>query len=415
MALKVLMFGWEFPPHNSGGLGVACKGLVKGLSREGVNITFVLPRRVETDMSDAKFLFADIKNVDVVEVGSSLRPYVTPEGYARVWSHEEDDKIYGNTLAEEVYRYARKAREIALREDFDLIHAHDWLSFLAGIEAKRATGKPLVIHVHATGWDQCGGGNIDPTIYAIEQRGMQEADCIIAVSNWTKRVMVEHYGVPESKIKVVHNGIDAEDYDRVQVPKIEAFKRAGYKAVLFVGRITIQKGPDYFIKLARRVLEFAPKTIFVMSGSGDMEAQVMREAAAYGVSDKFVFTGFLRGKELQAVYQMADIYILPSVSEPFGITPLESLLNGTPVLVSKQSGVSEVLTHALVADFWDIDSMTDQVLSVLEHDSLRGTLRENGKQNILGITWKSAAEKCKLVYESMMEHFSGLQSAHGAL
>jgi glycogen(starch) synthase len=411
MALKVLMFGWEFPPHNSGGLGVACQGLVKGLSREGMEITFVLPRRIETANSSARILFADVSNVDIVEVNSRLVPYVNTESYARAWSESENDYNYGATLIEEVRRYGRKGAEIARREKFDLIHAHDWLSFLAGTEAKKATGKPLILHVHATEWDRTGG-NMNGEIYDIERYGMENADQIVAVSMWTKNIIVEHYGISPEKIDVVHNGIDAEDFEEEgEIPQIKAFKNAGYKTVLFVGRMTIQNGPDYFVKLAKRVLEFAPKTIFIMSGSGDMETNVMSAAASLGISDKIIFVGFLRGKELRATYQMADLFIMPSVSEPFGITPLESLLNGTPVLVSKQSGVAEVLKHSLTADFWDIDDMADKALCVLENDSLHDLLQSNGQKNLLELTWQQAAEKCKIVYQNVMHKFSELKHA----
>lgn len=402
MKLKVLMFGWEFPPHNSGGLGVACKGLVSALAREGTEVTFVLPKKVEVDTpAGARMVFANVKNVEVVEVSSTLLPYTTEEGYERAWKKTENDGVYGSTLFEEVHRYGQKGREIALREDFDIIHAHDWLSFLAGVEAKKATGKPLVLHVHATEWDR-SGGTMNPRVFELERYALSYADCIATVSEWTKQVLHDRYDVPKEMVEVVHNGVE-EPESAENIPEIQAYRDLGYKTVLFVGRITIQKGPDYFIKLAKRVTEYRPKTVFVMSGSGDMEAQMIREAAELGISDKIIFTGFLRGAELRAVYQMADLFVMPSVSEPFGITPLESILNGTPVLISKQSGVSEVLKHSLTADFWDIDDMADKVLSALANDCLCQTLLTNGRENVRGINWKLAALKCTGVYRRLLD------------
>jgi glycosyltransferase involved in cell wall biosynthesis len=242
-------------------------------------------------------------------------------------------------------------------------------------------------------------------VYDIERAGMHAADRVVTVSGFTRDIVVAKYGVPYSKVTVVHNGIDSFDYNRDTPthPSFAALKKDGSKIVLFVGRITIQKGPDYFVKMAKGVLEHAPKTYFVVSGSGDMERQMMQEAAHLGMSSRFIFTGFLRGEELNAVYRAADLYIMPSISEPFGITPLESLIHGTPVLISKQSGVSEVISHALKVDFWDIREMTNKVVAVLEHSSLHGTLRDNGRGEVEHVTWKAAAEKCATLYRTFLE------------
>lgn len=401
MVVKVLMFGWEFPPNNSGGLGVACKGLVDALSEMGTEITFVLPRQVSVEQTQARMMFAGVEHLDVEEIPSPMFPYANSESYRRVWEHlDEHRHIYAGALPEEIRRYGQEGAKVAEQSEFDVIHAHEYLSFLAGVEAKKSSGKPLVLHVHATEWDR-SGGNVNPELYELERYGFEHADRIVAVSNWTKQVILDQYGVSADRIEVVHNGI-AQIESGGEVPAIRAFKEAGYQAVLFVGRMTIMKGPDYFVDLAKRVLAFRPKTIFVISGSGDMEAQIMEQAARSRISDKVIFTGFLRGGELRSVYQMADLYVLPSVSEPFGLTPLESVMNGTPVLLSKQSGISEVLTHALSANFWDVDDMTDQVCSVLDHQTLKDTLVSNGAKNVADITWTQSAKRCLEVYEAVL-------------
>lgn len=398
MALRVLMFGWEFPPHNSGGLGTACFGLTKALSRTA-DVIFVLPKKVSVNSDFAKMIFANQKSIRIRNIDTLLYPYLTAEKYNEEYRAVNDD-VYGSSLMAEVKRYASKAATIAKSERFDVIHAHDWLAYPAGIEAKKATGKPLVVHVHATEFDRTGGNGVNEAVQSIERAGLAAADAVIAVSEWTKNILVSKYGIPPEKITVVHNGIDLGDKKRTR-PCIRELKKAGNKIVLFVGRITLQKGPDYFIRTAKRVLQFRPNTLFIVSGSGDMEYQMIRQAADEGISDKVFFAGFLRGDDLDSVYQAADLYIMPSISEPFGITPLEAISNGTPVLISKQSGVSEVLSHALKADFWDIDDMADKIISTLDHSSLHENLRDNGYKEIQKSSWPVAAEKCVNVYNEV--------------
>src|SRR3989344_3160483 len=400
MSIKVLMFGWEFPPHNSGGLGTACFGLTRALAREDVEVLFVLPKRVAVTAEYARLLFADEGTIRIQEVASSLTPYVTASRYSEEFGRI-GDSLYGPTLFDEVRRYALRAREIAAREQFDIIHAHDWLSFLAGLAAKEVSGKPLVLHMHATEFDRTGGQGVNSDVYAIEQRAMQAADKIIAVSNYTKQKIVEQYGIHPEKVSVVHNGIDVEDYTH-QIERLETLRANGNKVVLFTGRLTVQKGPEYFIRAAKRVLYFCPNTLFVIAGSGDMEYRLMQEAASLGISDRVLFVGFVRGAELDALYRTADLFVMPSVSEPFGITPLESVINCTPVLLSKQSGVAEVLTHALKADFWDTDELANKMVSVLEHDALQSTLSSYGSAEVHGLTWKRAAEKCVSIYHDLL-------------
>jgi glycosyltransferase involved in cell wall biosynthesis len=394
------MFGWEFPPHNSGGLGVACQGLTRAMAARGIEIVFVMPKKIDVAAPWARFVFAD-SGVEARAVNSSLKPYVTGNGYARAL---HDAAIYGVSLLQEVRRYALLGGQIAQEERFDVIYAHDWLSFGAGVEAKRVSGKPLIVHVHATEFDRCGGPmGINEEVYEIEKEGMRAADRIIAVSQFTKDLIMREYGVPESKIKVVHNGID--ELGESQGPnrlRLAALKASGYSIVLFLGRVTLQKGPDYFLRAARSVLEREPRTVFFMSGSGDMERQIMDMAAQFGISDRVLFTGFLRGHDRTEVYKAADLFVMPSVSEPFGITALEAMKSGTPVLLSKQSGAAEAVKHALKVDFWDVDEMTNKIAAVLRHKGLRQTLSEHGKHEASRLTWEDAAGKVENVLQETL-------------
>ncbi len=390
------MFGWEFPPHNSGGLGTACEGLTRALTASGVETIFVLPRRTKVTAGSMKFRFAEIENLKIRTVPSLLYPYITSATYDQAY-REQMVGIYGRNLFEEVKLYAWRARQIAAEEQYDVIHAHDWLAYPAGIMAQEVSGKPLVVHVHATEFDRSGGNSVNQEVYAIEREGMQKAQKVITVSEWTKGIVMRHYGIPAEKIQVVHNGIEAQTFPPLP-NQLEKLRAGGNKIVLFVGRITLQKGPDYFVWAAKKVLAYEPKTLFVMVGSGDMEGQVVRLASELGISAHFIFPGFLRGEELNQIYQSADLYVLPSVSEPFGITPLESIANGTPVLISKQSGVAEVLTHALKVDFWDVDEMANQILAVLQHSALKEVLTNYSQQELPRISWIEAARKCLAVY-----------------
>lgn len=401
MMVRVFMLGWEFPPHNSGGLGVACRGLARALSKEAAEILFVLPKKINISEETLRIIFADIPTIDIAHVDTALAPYVSGSEYER-WRHLLGSDIYGPTLFAEVARYAKEVAKIARRERFDVIHAHDWLSFLAGIEAKRVSGKPLVVHDHATAFDQAGGEHADPRVYAIEKAGLEQADAVIAVSHFTKNIIVNRYGISAEKVHVIWNGIDASDYGKGRDDAPFPWERQGQKMVLYVGRLTMHKGPDYFLNTARRVLEYRPDTIFVISGSGDMEWQLVRQATDLGISDKVFFAGFNRGDDLTRLYRSADLFVLPSVSEPFGLTPLESLVNGTPVLLSKQSGVSEVLKNALKVDFWDTDEMANQIIAVLRDGVLHRQLTEYGLSDALGATWERAAAKVRELYHSLV-------------
>lgn len=395
---RVLMFGWEFPPYNSGGLGTACLGLTKALIKNGVGIVFVLPKKMNIRAGFMKMVFGDC---DCVAIDSPLTPYITSSVYSKEFGGAV---IYGANLFQEVARYGEQAARIAKQEKFDVIHAHDWLTILAGLRAREVSGKPLVVHVHATEFDRTGGNGLNQCVYEIERRGVMEADRVVAVSGFTKNILVNHYGVSPDKVEVVHNGVDADDYqDEISISdKLTGLKSAGYKIVLFVGRITIQKGPDYFLRAAKKALEFDNKLIFIMGGSGDMERQMIEEAASLGIADRVLFTGFLRGSERIAMFKEADLFVMPSISEPFGLLPLEVLLFGTPVLISKQSGVSEVLTHALKVDFWDIDETVNMILAVVNNNVLQRQLGDEGQKEARGRDWLRAAKSCINIYNYLI-------------
>ncbi len=393
------MFGWELPPHNSGGLGVACYGLSKALTEEGKEIIFVLPKKLaDTNCNFLKIVNPGTLYKRLYSFNSPLYPYVTERKYNSMFFGSQ--KIYGNNLLEEVLRYADFGAVVAREENFDVIHAHDWLSFGAGVNAKRESGKPLIVHVHATEFDRGGGEGVNDIVYKIEREGMEQADKVIAVSHFTKDIIVRNYGISPEKIEVVHNGVDSSEEASV-LSLSHKIKEEGKKLVLFVGRLTLQKGPDYFIKAAKKICDYSNDICFVISGSGEMEQFLIEETAKERLSHRILFTGFLRGTELKEIYRMADLFVMPSVSEPFGITPLESLINGTPVLISKQSGVSEVISHALKVDFWDIDDMADKILAALNYNSLSHCLVEHGRREAVEVTWNNAAKKCIKIYDAL--------------
>jgi len=390
------MFGWEFPPFNSGGLGTACCGLVKGLNTQGAQVAFVLPKISDINVDIVKLISADI---EVIGINSPMKGYMTSEEYRQEIIYGKDSKnpsIYGKNLFDEVSRYSKKAGIIARNEEHDVIHAHDWVTYLAGIEAKKVSKKPLVVHVHATEFDRTGG-NPNQYVYEIEKLGMQEADAIIAVSNFTKNKIIKHYGIPSEKIEVVHNAVEFNNNFSVEEFPIKKKD----KIVLFLGRITLQKGPDYFLYAAKRCLEVDPNIKFIIAGSGDMEPFIIEKAAELGIADKVLFSGFLRGGDVDMAYRMADLYVMPSVSEPFGISPLEAMSNNCPTLISKNSGVSEVISHCLKVDFWDIDQLANKILAVLRYSELRDELKEKGSIEVKKFNWEIPAKKCMEVYNKV--------------
>jgi len=399
------MFGWEFPPHNSGGLGVACQGIARALVRAGHDLHFVLPRSYNIPEQNISFVFADTERetFKITPISSTIySPYTTSKEYTEAVSKGKiTTGPYGNTLMAEVMRYGQQAGAIAKESDPDVIHAHDWLSVPAAIAAKRATGKPLVLHIHATEYDRTGGNGVNEEVYELERAGIKAADKVLAVSDFTRQILVKHYGLDPEKSGVAHNGIDSERKEKL--PKVlQDIRNRGGKIVLFLGRITIQKGPDYLMEAARRLLEIRDDTYFVIAGSGDMHDQLVEQAAALGIADKVFFPGFVRGKKIDQLYQSADLFVMPSISEPFGITPLEALMNETPVLISKQSGVSEVLDHALTADFWDTEKMANQMNAVLEHPALYTELSRNGNREVHNISWDDTAVSIGNTYDAVV-------------
>lgn len=417
--LRVLMFGWEFPPFNSGGLGVACLGLTRSLANKDLDLVFVMPKQLPGPVSFAKMVSAEIDRAQAADghtttftvtdysINSPITPYVSSDVYANNKDglrYEDGTPVYGSDLVSEARRYARLGGAIAAREPHDLIYAHDWLSFGAGKEAKRVSRKPLIAHVHSTEFDRTGGGAIDQRIYDLERTGLHAADRVVAVSGRTKRAVVDRYGVPEGKVHVVWNGIDeatAPVPDPASPERLSALKKAGYKIVLFLGRITIQKGPDYFIRAARRVIDRDQNVIFILAGSGDMERQMMHLAASLGIADKVLFPGFLRGHDQHEAYALADLFVMPSVSEPFGLAALEAMRVGTPVIVSKQSGVAEAIPSALKVDFWDVDKMADLMLSVLESPVLRDELSRKGTAEAAALTWDRSAGEIRSLMDQL--------------
>jgi glycosyltransferase involved in cell wall biosynthesis len=399
------MFGWEFPPHNSGGLGVACEGIARALVRAGHDLHFVLPRSYELSEKNISFMYADTKreHLKVTPIVSTLySPYATSSSYREaVEKGYIEPGPYGNSLLAEVMRYGQQAEAIAKEVDPDVIHAHDWLSFPAAMAAQRATGAPFVAHVHATEYDRTGGNGLNQQVYDIERAGVQAADKVLAVSNFTRQTLITHYGLDPAKSGVAHNGIDSEE-KKGMAPVLQDIKNRGGKIVLFLGRITIQKGPDYLMQAARQLLDVRDDTYFVIAGSGDMHDQMVEQAAALGMADRVFFPGFVRGAKIDQLYQSADLFVMPSVSEPFGITPLEALMNKTPVLISKQSGVSEVLNHALTVDFWDTEKMANQMNAVLEHPALYSELSRNGNQEVHTISWDDTATAIDAAYGSVL-------------
>lgn len=428
------MFGWEFPPHIAGGLGTACYGMTRGLARNDVEVIFVMPhasgdedqRFVKVvNASDVEALYGDtangaddiVKKMTFIHIDSNMVPYISPEEYAsyhdeyvksgkKVWETSDVWKQrytfsgkYGANLMEEVARYAVVAAQVAkdLEGQFDVIHAHDWLTYFAGIAAKRVSGKPLVVHMHATEFDR-SGENINTQTYAIERAGMHAADRVIAVSNLTRNIVINKYGVPADRVVTVHNAVRfAEKEETLPERGVED------KIVTFLGRITYQKGPDYFVEAAAKVLKRVPNVRFVMAGSGDMMNHVIRRVARLGIADRFHFTGFLRGDDVHKMFQLSDVYVMPSVSEPFGISPLEAMRSNVPVIISKQSGVAEVLDYAVKVDYWDVDAMADAIYGLVAYPSLNKMFAEKGLEEVTRLKWNNAAAKIKAVYQAAID------------
>jgi glycosyltransferase involved in cell wall biosynthesis len=429
--MKVLMFGWEFPPHISGGLGTACYGLTKGMAKlNEVEVIFVVPKAFGDENSEVVKLiganqipvtqkeiqFEDAQQkIDYYEVESELVPYVGEVEFwdlkSKVYSKktrfiqtDEGFKVhftgeYDSGLMNEIRNYAMIAEIIARNNQFDIIHAHDWLAYPAGIAAKRISGKPLVIHVHATDFDR-SGGNVNPRVYAIEREGMETADRIIAVSGLTKNIIVKKYGISPEKITVVYNAVEPVGNGM----EIKLKKGVDEKIVTFLGRITAQKGPEYFVEAANLLLKKNEKVRFIMAGSGDLMNLMVAQVAELGISDHFHFTGFLKGNDVTQMLRMTDVFVMPSVSEPFGIVPLEAMQFNVPVIISNQSGVSEIIENAIKIDFWDTYAMADAIYGLLNYSALATHFKNEGKQEVEHLEWINSARKVTEVYKSVIHY-----------
>lgn len=313
--------------------------------------------------------------------------------------------LYSRTLLEEVHAYAHKAAQIAKEETFDIIHAHDWTAYLAGVAAKIASGKPLILHVHATAFDQAASDNVDPEVFRIEKEAFAQADTIVTVSNYTKQTIIDKHGVDPSRIMVIHNGCDTHDPLHYE-PALRELRAQGKKIVLYHGRITIQKGVDYFVAAARKVIDHDPNVVFVISGKGDMLGEIMGKVAALGLSEHVIFAGALWYEERDRMYQSVDLVVMPSVSEPFGLVPLEAIQHGAPSLISKQSGVSEVVSHVLKVDFWDVDEMANKILAALRYPVMRAQLVAEGRHELKRLSWHHAARKVIGLYHSLLQYMT---------
>jgi glycosyltransferase involved in cell wall biosynthesis len=426
--MKVLMFGWEFPPHISGGLGTACYGLTKGMGSLGdMEVIFVVPKAYgDEDQQTVRIVGANnvylgenivdyenfLKKISFIEVGSHIVPYTSPEEYEKLINSDKiknrkyintllGGKInfaggYGPDLFQEISNYAVVASRVAELFNFDIIHAHDWLTYPAGIAAKQTSGKPLVIHVHATEFDR-SGGNVNPGVYEIEKRGMVAADKIITVSNLTRNTVIYNYGINPNKVITVYNAVEPSEF-RAPIDEISPTED---RIVTFLGRVTMQKGPEYFIEAAHRVLQKMNNVRFVMAGSGELLYRSINRVAALRIGDRFHFTGFLRGDEVRRMFSVSDVYVMPSVSEPFGISPLEAMQSNVPVIISRQSGVSEILRYAIKIDFWDIDAMADAIYGILNYRGLYKYFRRYGKSEVSNLKWEDTAMKVRAIYNSL--------------
>jgi len=417
MSVKTLMLGWEFPPFISGGLGTACYGLTKAMSRQGMEVTFILPRQKAIHFTGqgrepSEALSRELPNVRIRAIPSSLSAYgkCGPQPArpltAAIEAELSDESgagagpaPYGPSLEQEVFRYARRVMKIAQREEFDIIHAHDWMTFPAGIALATHSGKPLIVQVHSTEFDR-SGEHVNQFVYDVERQGMHAATRVITVSHYTRTIVINRYAVPPAKVEVVYNGV--EHSDGPQPPPRPAWPTRSDKVVLFVGRITMQKGPEYFLHAAKRVLEKLQSVKFIMAGDGDRLHGIVELAAWLGIGHRVFFTRFLQSSDVQRVYRMADLYVMPSVSEPFGIAPLEALQNDVPVLISKQSGLAETFVNALKVDFWDINEMANKMVAVLRHPPLSDMLRVNGRREALRFRWEDSAAKVNDIYRRVL-------------
>ena len=426
--MRVLMYGWEFPPQITGGLGTACYGITKSLAKHNVDVLFVVPKAFGNEdkrfatLQDAgeipvKYLRSNAgvfwEKVLYKEISAKLIPYTTPGEYSK---KVEESVLksssgknpgepgflpfsgnYGNDLWNEIERFSMLTAVLAKNEKYDIIHAHDWMTFPAAMEAKKISRKPLVVHIHATEFDR-SGRSVNKDIFNIEKTGMDKADKIITVSNFTKNILVNRYFINPGKIETIHNGVEKSSQ-----PELHALKSIhDERIVTFLGRITYQKGPEYFIEAAYKILKKKSNVRFVMAGSGDLKNSIVKHVENLGISARVSFPGFLNGDEIKKLFARTDVFVMPSVSEPFGISPLEALRSGVPVIISKQSGVSEVIKHAIKVDHWDTDTLSDAIYGVLNYRTLSNLLKVKGNNDLNGLEWEKTGKHILDVYKSLV-------------
>lgn len=419
--MKALMFGWEFPPHILGGLGTASYGLTRGMAMQpDMDITFVIPKPWGDEeksflnligASCTPIVYKDIDKENAQQILGNRMDWTTYESLRKNiyadFSYKKTDDLgciefsgrYPDNLLEEINNYSIVAGVIARTTPCDVIHSHDWLTYPAGIHAKTITKKPFVIHVHATDFDR-SRGNVNPQVFAIEKDGMNHADHIITVSNLTRKTVIEKYGQDPEKVTTVHNAVTPLSPEILGLPNK---KGVSDKVITFLGRITMQKGPEYFIEAAAKVLKRTKNVRFVMAGNGDMMNQMIRLVARHKIADRFHFTGFMKGEQVYEILKASDVYVMPSVSEPFGISPLEAMQCGVPSIISKQSGCAEILDYAIKVDYWDVDALADAMHALISYPELHKFLREEGLNEVNNIKWESAGLKVRDIYNKVTE------------
>ena len=406
--MKILMLGWELPPHNSGGLGVACLNLARALAKDGAEIDFVVPYTAEHEEIDfMNVLCATPCAPDMHEMGLGA--------YDRIVTGDTSDKsremsgpvTMPKTIREVQRDYCEFVNEYLMEYKPDVVHAHDWLTFEAGVLAKKNYGIPLIAHVHATEYDRSGMNGGNPVVHAIEREGLMLADKIIAVSQATRQEIHEKYDIPLDKISVVYNSLDeaflksAYEYDRDDYKYLEAMKSLGYTIVSTVGRFTVQKGLANMMRAAAKALSKDPRLIFVFAGDGEQKNELLEMSAKFGISKNVVFTGFVRGKQLRDIYQISDIFVMSSISEPFGLTALEAAHHGDALILTKQSGVAEVIRSAMEYDFWDEEKLADEIIAIARSAGLKHTLQDGIAKEYRKISWQNIAEKIISVYNEV--------------
>lgn len=399
--MKILMLGWELPPHIVGGMGVACYHLSKALALKGSSIDFVVPYSAPHDGIDFMTVHSATELSPLHKFGmgayaTSLKKNIVEDG----------DIPVAKTIREIQAQYVQFIEQLVPEKEFDVIHAHDWLTMEAGMKAKELTNAPLIVHVHATEFDRAGGGSGNPIIHEIEYQGLMMADRIFAVSNITKQIIVSKYGIPADKIEIVHNAVDLEslndgyEYDTRSYQYLEGLRSEGYTILSAVNRLTVQKGLVHLIEGFAKAVTKYEKIALLLAGTGEQRDDLIRLAAEYGVADKLFFTGFVRGKQLRDAYGVSDVFVLSSVSEPFGLTALEAAHYDNAIIVTRQSGVGEILHNVLRYDFWDTDRLADQIVGIATSDALKESLRNNVSQEYARLSWHDVADTCLSLYKS---------------